>query len=118
MTEETAQLFDAPWKADKFVYYHPSGIGEINIRVQGSKNKLVAGYVTTIETANRIVRLPELYDACVEAVYYRCFDCLGGFRHDIGLTSEDLLNDGCPKKSNNCFFLKTIDLLRKVREGK
>lgn len=105
MTDETKNLFDAPWSA-----YPLDDVGDAN-----------GNFVCSCETpemAHRLARLPELYDACVEAVYYRCFDCLGGFRHDIGLTSEDLLNDGCPKKSNNCFFLKTIDLLRKVRAGK
>ena len=71
-----------------------------------------------LANARLIAAAPELYDACVEAVYHICFDCMGGFRHDIGLTSEDLLNDGCPKKSNDCFFLKTLDLLRKVRDDK
>jgi len=105
MTEETAQLFDAPWKAVNHMHV-----------VSRSDDPIA---VTCDEhNAHRISHLPELYDACVEAVYHRCFECLGGFRHDIGLTSEDLLNDGCPKKSNNCFFLKTLDLLQKVRDGK
>ena len=105
MTEETAQIFDAPWKA-------------VNHMHVVSRSDDPIGVTCDEHNAHRISHLPELYDACVEAVYYRCFDCMGGFRHDIGLTSEDLLNDGCPKKSNNCFFLKTLDLLRKVRDGK
>ena len=110
MTDETKKLFDAPYK----VYETRNGYNVI------CTNKVLPQlcWTTDKKDANRISHLPELYDACVEAVYHRCFDCMGGFRHDIGLTSEDLLNDGCPKKSNNCFFLKTLDLLRKVRDGK
>lgn len=110
MTDETKNLFNAPWT----VYGEPDDYSDV---IQNASEDEIATVFITDE-AKRIARLPELYDACVEAVYYRCFDCMGGFRHDIGLTSEDLLNDGCPKKSNNCFFLKTLDILRKVRDGK
>jgi len=106
MTEETAQLFDAPWKADKFVYYHPSGIGEINIRVLGSQNKLVAGYVTTIETANRITHLPELYDALMHFVVNDC-------PHAFISNDECRL---CPDKK--CKTRDAVELLRKVRDGR
>jgi hypothetical protein len=111
MTDETKKLFDAPWEADKFVYYRPSGIGEINIRVKSSKNELVAGYVTTTETANRLARLPELYDALMEAAGGKCWSCAGA-------NVSAILNDGCPKGNDEtCYVAKWIELLRKVRDG-
>ena len=120
MTDETKKLFDAPWETDKFVYYRPSGIGEINIRVRSSKNELVAGYVTTTETANRLARLPELYDALNKQTYYRCVDCL---RHtaktidDIPL-NKDIIESGCPKHRQDCGAFDVWLMLRKVRDGK
>lgn len=121
MTEETKKLFDAPWEADKFDYYHPSGIGEINIRVKSSKNKLVAGYVTTTETANRLARLPELYDALMVAAYEHCLVCLYGHVKDARHMPkpDDMSRNGCTLSDfPHCPNRNWWNLLKKVRDGK
>ena len=107
MTNETKELFDAPWKA-----YPLDDVGDAN-------GNFVCACETT-ENANRIARLPELYDALMETIYYKCFECMGGLRHNIDLTQEDVIENGCPKqnKSNVCIYVKHIELLKKVREGK
>jgi hypothetical protein len=112
MTNETKELFDAPWEADKFVYYRPSGIGEINIRVKSSKNELVAGYVTTTETANRLARLPELYDALMEAMQYHCSSCVGFDVSDIPISN---ILKNCQRV--DCCAHRWLKLLQKVRDG-
>ena len=106
MTEETKKLFDAPWSA-----YPLDDVGDAN-----------GNFVCACETpemAHRLARLPELYDALVETVYYKCFECMGGLRHNIDLTREELVKNGCPKqnKSNVCIYVKHIELLRKARGG-
>lgn len=111
MTEETAQLFDAPWSV---ISIFPG----YDIITSGGKELFAHAY--TEENAHRLARLPELYDALMETVYYKCFECMGGLRHNIDLTQKDLIENGCPKqnKSNVCIYVKHIDLLRKVRDGK
>jgi hypothetical protein len=86
--------------------------------VNDSSGELKAETLSAIG-ANRLACLPELYDALMETVYLRCFECMGGLRHNIDLTREELIKNGCPKqnKSNVCIYVKHIDLLRKVRNG-
>lgn len=68
---------------------------------------------------DKVQYLPELYDALMETVYYKCFECMGGLRHNIDMTREELVKNGCPKKnkSNVCIYVKHLELLRKVRNG-
>ena len=107
MTDETKRIFDAPWKVDNLKF------------IQNAKHKYLA-LCDEKEIVNRLARLPELYDALMETVYYKCFECMGGLRHNIDMTREELIKNGCPKqnKSNVCIYVKHIELLRKVRDGK
>ena len=107
MTEETAQIFNAPWKA-------------VNHMHVVSRSDDSIGVTCDEHNARRISHLPELYDALMETVYYKCFECMGGLRHNIDMTREELVKNGCPKqnKSNVCIYVKHIELLRNVRDGK
>lgn len=118
MTDETKKLFDAPWKAveDKdnpFPFMHHKEIVTNNGQGHTIANDIIG------DDANRLARLPELYDALMETVYYKCFECMGGLRHNIDMTREEIVKNGCPKqnKSNVCIYVKHIELLRKVRDG-
>ena len=104
MTDSTKNLFDAPWITDGCEIHDSDG--------------LLISSSDCIADANRLVRLTELYDALMETVYYKCFECMGGLRHNIDLTREGLVKNGCPKqnKSNVCIYVKHIELLRKVRD--
>lgn len=108
MTDETKKLFDAPWEVNACCEIH-------------NKNERLICICcpSDFHIANRLTRLPELYDALVETVYYKCFECMGGLRHNIDMTREELVKNGCPKqnKSNVCIYAKHIELLRKVRDG-
>ena len=68
--------------------------------------------------AKRIKQLPNLYAALEDAACYKCFECMGGLRHYIDLKKSELVNDGCPKKSESCIVLKWLETLKKVRETK
>ena len=115
MTKDTQQLFDAPWE----VGVCEKGNPEFESVFIASKTGCLIGRDMEEETANRLVHLPELYDALMETVYYKCFECMGGLRHNIDMTREELVKNGCPKqnKSNVCIYVKHIELLRKVRDG-
>lgn len=115
MTDETKKLFDAPWK----VRVCEKGNPEFESVLVAKKTGWLVGRDMEYKTAKRVARLPELYDALMETVYYKCFECMGGLRHNIDLTQEDLIENGCPKqnKSNVCIYVKHIELLRKVRDG-
>ena len=117
MTDKTKELFDAPWTVTV------EEIRKDTKRFAVVKNNLDYELVAidlTHEDAHRLARLPELYDALMETVYYKCFECMGGLRHNIDMTREELIKNGCPKqnKSNVCIYVKHIDLLKKVRAGK
>ena len=111
MTDETKKLFDAPW----IVYGEPD---DYSFVIQNASEYEIAT-VFIPDEAKHFARLPELYDALVETVYYKCFECMGGLRHNIDMTREELIKNGCPKqnKSNVCIYVKHIELLRKVRDG-
>lgn len=115
MTDETKQLFDAPWVVDSFDHKE---FGEV-FEIMDEDYCLHHARSFDEKTANRIARLPELYDALMETVYYKCFECMGGLRHNIDMTREELVKNGCPKqnKSNVCIYVKHLELLRKVRDG-
>ena len=111
MTDETKKLFEAPYK----VCETRNGYNVI------CTNKLIPQlcWTTGENDANRLARLPELYDALMETVYYKCFECMDGLRHNIDMTREELVKNGCPKKNNSnvCIYVKHLVLVRIVRNG-
>ena len=100
MTEETAKIFNAPWEAEEYKH----GKGAFVVRNKGGY--LVAENMSE-QDAQRLARLPELYDALMESAKHLC---------------KDIRNNREPD-CENCFFGKLcsvrswIDLLRKVRDG-
>ena len=98
MTEETAQIFDAPYK----VYETRNGYNVI------CTNKVLPQlcWTTDKKDANRISHLPELYDALMHFVVNDC-------PHAFISNDECRL---CPNKK--CKTREIIELLRKVRDGK
>ena len=98
MTEETAKIFNAPWEAEEYKH----GKGAFVVRNNGGY--LVAENMSEQDAA-RLARLPELYDALMDAAVQFCPDAF-------------LANDECrlcPKEQ--CKGREWIELLRKVREG-
>ena len=98
MTEETAQIFDAPYK----VYETRNGYNVI------CTNKVLPQlcWTTDKKDANRISHLPELYDKLMWAVVQQCPDAF--------LTLDECRL--CPDKK--CKYREIVELLRKVRDGK
>ena len=94
MTEETKQLFSAPWELGlekRGSFYRPCIVaGDTKIASVSSK-----------EIAKRIAHLPELYDALQEAIKETCDNCDGSL----------------PDCKNNCKWFNWTKLLRKVRDG-
>ena len=112
MTDETKKLFDAPWEADVCCEIHDKNESLICICCPGEPH-----------IANRLARLPELYDALVEAARHCCNLC-----HTLSGQDEpkieDLLKNGCPKAQYknrahvvSCVAMEWLDLLKKVRDG-
>ena len=98
MTEETRKLFNAPWRAlpttaRSWAVYNSDGSRNID-------------YLSKPD-ANRLARLPELYDALADATRHLCKDIRNNREPD------------CEK----CFYGKLcavrswIELMRKVRDG-
>ena len=104
MTDETKQLFDAPWTGGM----RKDRMAEECV-VVSDHNFTIAAQVYTKEDANRLARLPELYDALVDLLIHK------------GCSSAKI--DGCPLqgpawvKCRKCELLPYIELLRKVRDG-
>ena len=101
MTDETKKHFFAPWKAEE--YKHGKGA----FVVRNNEGYLVAENMSK-QDANRFARLPELYDALMQAAKRCC-------------SSAD---DKCPKQGavmwahcRKCTVLPWLELLRKVRDG-
>lgn len=100
MNEETKQLFHAPWH----VTNNKSGLFEI---VDTSSFPNVATCYSEHD-ANRLARLPELYDAMMEAA--------GEYCPNIRNAEYPLEKcDDCG--GEDCLATKWVELLRKVREG-
>ena len=112
MTDETKKLFDAPWKVcleKRGSFYRPC--------VCSSDTKIAS--VCTKENANRLVRLPELYNALVETTYAKCYSChIQKEQKPTTQNRSDYIESGCTFHKDNCYFQKVWELLRKVREGK
>ena len=106
MTDETKKLFDAPFA----VMGDAEDYKKFNVIIHSPKSQrhccTVASCVDQ-KTAFRFVRLPELYDALMEAAKSYCqaadFDC--------PKTYCAWASDG------KCKALKWLELLRKVRDG-
>lgn len=95
MTEETAQLFNVPWHATDLDH------------VEDSEDCYICE-CDTHKTANRLARLPEMYDALVYFVHRSC-------------SSAKI--DRCPNQGagwigcRDCSLMPYIELLRKVKDG-
>lgn len=105
MKEKTKEIFAAPW----MVKYQVHECWGTDFEI-GTTDGMRVAISPTEEHANRILHLPELYDALVDAALGRCWACSG-----IG---SDILESGCPKKNDTtCYVAKWLELLRKVRDG-
>lgn len=109
MTDSTKNLFDAPW------YVFSSTDDEITV-IENESGRVLAE-LDDVKTANRLARLPELYDALANAVRDTCQDCVDQvYDHPTGY---DPVEYGCLFKDKNCCEMcrSWIELLRKVRDG-
>ena len=106
MTESTKQLFDAPWGVNNQRY--PFDVTE--------SDGFWVCECSALETANRLARLPELYEALCEAVEETCGTCAMMM---VDSASYDFVKNGCPffEDHDDCFPKKWLDLLKKVKEG-
>jgi hypothetical protein len=107
MTDETKELFDAPWEASY------DGEAEMLEVYDADHDRVcIIDDFADAKHAKRLARLPELYDALMEAAGGKCWSCAGA-------NVSAILNDGCPKGNDEtCYVAKWIELLRKVRDGK
>lgn len=102
LSEQTRQLFDAPWKVTEYCS------GTVTVRTQKDFICRRTNDEKGRKYINRIARLPELYDALMDAAKSYC----------------QAADFDCPKKycawcsAGKCKALKWLDLLRKVRDGK
>lgn len=107
MTDETKQLFDAPWRATDLDYVE-------------DVNGFCVCECGTHLTASNIARLPELYEALLDEIRAKCNTCI----HDnIRLGRVPFINhfntiqSGCPFKDSQCHTVKHIEIIQKVRDG-
>ena len=127
MTEETVKIFDAPWKdatysVEDMSYFdikdaHGQVFCSCWVQYYTSKEKPGIDEDAAEKTMNRILRLPELYDALANAVRDACQDCVDQvYDHPTGY---DPVEYGCLFKDKNCCEMcrSWIELLRKVRNG-
>ena len=100
MTKETQKLFAAPWKT----------MPEDHGIVQDVNGAAVAICVSP-EVANAFSRLPELYDALLQATEDACRTC----NHE---KAEGMLDRPCADlHANECYVAEWRELLKKVRDG-
>ena len=105
MNKPTKELFDAPWKLND--EDHAPFLDIIDAHDWPIAQDLCTDY------AKWLVRVPDLYDALLEAVWSRCYNC---FKH-LPLTTETILEHGCLKERDNCECIPWIELLQKIRNG-
>ena len=103
MTDETKKLFDAPWRALQTTAR--------SWAVYNSDSSRIIDYLPK-QDANRLARLPELYDALMEAMQYHCSSCVGFDVSDIPIA--DILKN-CQRV--DCCSHGWLELLQKVRDG-
>lgn len=113
MTNETKKLFDAPWEI------RPCNVGYDVVSAYNSiaEDRIFVAHADSKSTANRLARLPELYDALVEAVSVLCETCsMTGVYH---VHADYIMQNGCPRKNKDdkCRSEKWMELLKKVRDG-
>ena len=101
MKDETKELFDAPWVADACCEIHDKNESLVCICCPGEPH-----------IANRLARLPELYDALVEAMQYHCSSCVGFDVSDIPISN---ILKNCQRV--DCCAHRWLKLLQKVRNG-
>ena len=109
MTDETKNLFDAPW----FPFSRACDFHGLK-RSNGSE---IFSDASLRSEVNRLARLPELYDALANAVRDTCQDCVDQvYDHP---TDYDPVKQGCLFKDKNCCEMRRswIELLQKVRDG-
>ena len=109
MTEETAQIFDAPYK----VYETRNGYNVI------CTNKVLPQlcWTTDKKDANRIARLPELYDALEEATHVICLRCLASNGTRPPNLAHFKKHCGFDDDCKYCTTKNYWKLLQKVRAG-
>ena len=114
MTDETKQLFDAPWTVTV------EEIRKDTKRFAVVKNNLDYELVAidlTHEDAHRLARLPELYDALLSHLFVTCIRC---WRRECEFETKTFIqNEGCDCCSNtqSCLFREHWKLIKKVRDG-
>ena len=103
---KTKEIFGAPWVVAR------EEIRKGTTRFNVIENNLdIVAVDCTPENAHRIARLPQLFDALVDAALGRCWACAG-----IG---SDILESGCPKKNDEtCYVAKWWKIIKFVKEGK
>ena len=110
MTNETKELFDAPWRVEV------TEDDETIFGLLDDEACYIATQVTNRKDAARIARLPELYDALTESTQRYCGIC-----HNLSNQEEPsidtLIENGCPKNRNSCVAMNWLELLKKVRDG-
>ena len=109
MTEETRKLFDAPWKAEEYKH----GKGAFVVRNNGGY--LVAENMSK-QDAQRLARLPELYEALAMTTYEDCFNCYCKNKTPDVPSKKAFMENGCPFKQT-CDYADVWKLLKKVRDG-
>lgn len=114
MTDETKKLFDAPWIRCRIEIE-----GKMQPCVSARTNHTVAISFDE-KDANRLARLPELYDTLMDEAIEKCNECL----HEnlrmgrIPFTGKyDFVEAGCPFKDEECHTASHLNLLKKVSDG-
>lgn len=113
MTDETKKLFDAPWWVNTVEFKKELyGLGGTLHRVFTNSGELVTSWIADEKTANRLARLPELFDALLQATEDACRTC----NHE---KAEGILDRPCDDlHADECYVAEWRKLLRKVRDGK
>jgi hypothetical protein len=98
MTDETQKLFNAPWTARECPHV---------FTVNDASGELKAETLSAIG-ANRLARLPELYDVLLNMAQEKC--------NEHVYRGENACDDCVVKKY--CDVFEIYELLKKVRDGK
>jgi len=113
MTDETKKLFDAPWEI------RPCDVGYDIVSAYNSiaEDRIFVAHADSKSTANRIARMPELYDALLHCICTSCNVCI--YDHcGSPVDCEQLLSQECTyEDSKLCFEHEVRELLKKVRDG-
>lgn len=124
MHELTKRIFRAPWIVDT-VTLNIGGEYVNYYRIFDAKSNLVAPSIATKAMANRIAHLPELFDLVLKAASFDCFSCYFSKEYEgtpptPESASEDFVDGGCefPEQGKKCENKKTLELLKRIRNGK